>query len=61
MSFHSLKDIDVDKFDMQMQNYKIDLSYYVFFNTQFTQDKVDLVNKNLQSLIGKTDGLKKSV
>jgi energy-coupling factor transporter ATP-binding protein EcfA2 len=51
LSFHTLK--DVDKVIKIISNYKIDLRFFTFLNTETTGEKVDDINSCLDSILEK--------
>lgn len=51
LNFHTLKDID--KIIELLNEYKINIEYYWFFNTEYTKDKIKLINWWLEHILGK--------
>lgn len=49
LGFNSFK--DVDKVVVELQNKRIDLTYYEHLNCSFTKEKIDKVNESIQKVI----------
>lgn len=55
MGFHSLK--NVEKIADELKKYKIDLSYYSHLNSEFSNEKVTIINKTLDEVLEKAGKL----
>jgi len=59
ISFTSLK--DVDKIVDELRNYKIDLLYLSHLNSEFTQNKISIINQSLDTVLDKAQYLQGKV
>lgn len=55
MGFHSLK--NAEKIADELKKYKIDLAYYSHLNSELSQEKVNIINKTLDEVLGKAGKL----
>lgn len=55
MGFHSLK--NVEKISDELERYKIDLTYYSHLVSKLSQEKVNIINKTLDEVLGKAGKL----
>jgi Uncharacterized protein conserved in bacteria len=55
MGFHSLK--NAEKIADELENYKVDLSYYSHLNSTLSNEKVDVINKTLDDVLKKAGEL----
>ena len=59
INFHSLKNID--ELEKEINNYKIEVKYYNYFNSQHSQDKYTIINNELDTIIEQIGLLKGAV
>lgn len=61
INFYSLKNVDIHELEKEMLNYKVDISYYIYFSSNFTSEKVKLINDQLDVILKEMNQLKKLV
>jgi hypothetical protein len=52
INFYNLKEIDKAKLKEELSSLKINLQFHPFFNSEFTEQKVSLINAELDNVIG---------